>query len=245
MREKLEKLLALQELDLEIRKLERDRRSLEETLEEEKQEQSVKLQDFENEKAKLKKLHGEVKELEIDLESLQSKRKKLEEQQAAVKTNQEYKALNKEILDALAEVDRNEEKLIKKLDEIEAEKGRLKDLEEKVKQAEEKLKADLSVIQKEIDEINASIAGLNEKRGEIMPGLDSRTIRIYTKVFERTGGPAVVPVNNRTCGGCHLSITPQVENLTRRNEELILCENCSRILYYKPEEEDEPAKSEA
>lgn len=41
----------------------------------------------------------------------------------------------------------------------------------------------------------------------------------------------VVPLENRVCNGCHISLTAQDENLVRKGEKLIFCEHCSRILY--------------
>ena len=238
MQENLPKLLALQELDLQIRDLEKKKAFLDKVLLEEKALHSTHLEDFEKEKSKLTKLQTEIKELEIELEVLQEKRKKLEAQQAAVKTNQEYKALNKEILDTCAEIDRTEEVMIKKLDEIDEEKERLKKLGGELDVEKEKLDKDVMEVENDIRKVEAEIAELNKKRDEIIPTVDASTVRIYQKIFNRTGGPAIVAINNRTCAGCHLSVTAQVENMARRNEELVLCENCSRILFHKDEDEE-------
>ena len=110
---------------------------------------------------------------------------------------------------------------------------------------EEKLKAGTVETEKEVAEIDRQIAHLSTEKDAIVPVLDPSTLKTYRKVFKRTGGPAVVPVVNRTCGGCHLSVTAQIENLTRRNEDIILCENCARILYYKPVEEETESNEEA
>jgi len=238
MQEKLPKLLALQKLDLQIRDLDKKKASLDKILSEEKAHHSTHLENFEKEKSKLTKLQMEIKEFEVELEALQEKRKKLEAQQAAVKTNQEYKALNKEILDTCADVDRTEEAMIKKLDEIDEEKERIKKLDEELEVENEKLNKDVVEVENDIKKVEAEIIELNKKRDEIVPAIDASTMRIYQKVLDRTGGPAIVPINNRTCGGCHLAVTAQVENMARRNEELVLCENCSRILYHKDEDEE-------
>jgi uncharacterized protein len=239
MQEKILKLLDLQKLDIQIRDLRLKQELLEKSLSEEKVHYSSDKEEFEKEKSKLQKIQTDIKRFDIETESLQEKKKKLEAQQAAVKTNQEYKALSKEILDVCAEVDQTDESMIKKMDELDVEKKRLETLGASLKEQEAKLKRDIGVIETDIKSILNEIALLEQKRQVIAPEIDSATIRVYQKVFTRTGGPAIVPVSNRTCGGCHLSITAQVENLTRRNEELILCENCSRILYFKSDEPED------
>jgi LSD1 subclass zinc finger protein len=36
------------------------------------------------------------------------------------------------------------------------------------------------------------------------------------------------------CAECHVRLRPQHYNEVRRNDSLIQCESCSRILYYAP-----------
>ena len=245
MQNKIIRLLDLQKLDIKIRDLNRKKESLEISLKEQNTAFLTHRESFDKEKTKLAKLQSENKNSEIEIESLQQKKKKLEEQQAAVKTNQEYKALSKEILDVCADVDKNEELYIKKMDEIDGEKKHLEVHSTKLKEEESRLKQETTLIEDSIKTVSKEILELEAERQKIIPDIDSSMIRVYQKVFARTGGPAVVAVNNRTCGGCHLSITAQVENMTRRNEELILCENCSRILYYKADEAEENAEEKA
>lgn len=239
MQNKILRLLDLQEIDTKIRDLKRKKESFETSFREQTSAFSTHRENLEKEKAKLMKIQSEIKNIEIEIESFQQKKKKLEEQQVAVKTNQEYKALSKEILDVCAAVDLHEESYLKKMDELDNEKNRLESLTSGLKEEEAKLKEETASIEQSIDSIKREIAVLESERDRVLPDIEPGMVRIYQKVFARTGGPAVVPVINRTCGGCHLSVTAQLENMTRRNEELILCENCSRILYYKPDDEVE------
>jgi predicted nucleic acid-binding Zn-ribbon protein len=43
----------------------------------------------------------------------------------------------------------------------------------------------------------------------------------------------VVPIENRTCSGCHIALTAQHENLVRKGERLVFCEHCSRLHYWQ------------
>ena len=38
---------------------------------------------------------------------------------------------------------------------------------------------------------------------------------------------------------CHMHVPPQLFNLIQRNEQVILCPNCQRMLYWRPEREEE------
>ncbi len=57
-------------------------------------------------------------------------------------------------------------------------------------------------------------------------------------IFARRGGLAVVEVRAGTCQGCHMNVPPQLFNQIQRNEQVILCPNCQRMLYWRPEREE-------
>jgi predicted nucleic acid-binding Zn-ribbon protein len=39
------------------------------------------------------------------------------------------------------------------------------------------------------------------------------------------------------CTACNMALRPQVFSDIRRGDDLIVCDNCNRILFYRPEEE--------
>jgi predicted nucleic acid-binding Zn-ribbon protein len=47
-------------------------------------------------------------------------------------------------------------------------------------------------------------------------------------------GLAVARMVNAICLGCHVRLRPPVEQHVRRNDEIVQCESCQRILYYSP-----------
>jgi predicted nucleic acid-binding Zn-ribbon protein len=44
----------------------------------------------------------------------------------------------------------------------------------------------------------------------------------------------VVEARDGLCTGCHVRLRPQVFNEVRRNDSLIQCDSCLRILYFVP-----------
>ncbi len=73
------------------------------------------------------------------------------------------------------------------------------------------------------------------RRDEIVASVDGDLCRRYEMIFARRGGVAVVAVRGGTCQGCHMHVPPQLFNQLQRNEQLILCPNCQRMLYWQPE----------
>jgi hypothetical protein len=53
-------------------------------------------------------------------------------------------------------------------------------------------------------------------------------------VSQRRGGVAVAEARDGICTICHVRLRPQVFNTIRRNDEIIQCDSCQRILYFVP-----------
>jgi len=83
--------------------------------------------------------------------------------------------------------------------------------------------------------LSAEIERDRSRRDELVGIVDGDLCRRYEMIFSRRGGVAVVPVRGGTCQGCHMHVPPQLYNQLQRNEQLILCPNCQRMLYWQPE----------
>jgi hypothetical protein len=89
-----------------------------------------------------------------------------------------------------------------------------------------------------IGRLGAEIERDRGRRGELVEAVDGDLRRRYEMIFSRRGGVAVVAVRGGTCQGCHMNVPPQLYNLIQRNEQLILCPNCQRMLFWQPEGEE-------
>jgi predicted nucleic acid-binding Zn-ribbon protein len=89
-----------------------------------------------------------------------------------------------------------------------------------------------------IGRLGAEIERDRGRRGELVETVDGDLRRRYEMIFSRRGGVAVVPVRGGTCQGCHMHVPPQLYNLIQRNEQVILCPNCQRMLFWQPEGEE-------
>ncbi len=87
-------------------------------------------------------------------------------------------------------------------------------------------------------EVTALSAGLDEarhRRDELAGTIDTDLRRQYEAIFVRRRGLAVVEVRGGTCQGCHMRVAPQLSNEIQRNQRVIVCPNCHRILYARAE----------
>ena len=90
-----------------------------------------------------------------------------------------------------------------------------------------------------IKEINSEGSALKTKRDELAKGADAHVMPIYERLIRNKKNRVIVPIENRTCSGCHIALTAQHENLVRKGENLTFCEHCSRIHYWQEQEATE------
>jgi len=234
----LRNLLALQELDLQIISLSNERIKLESLVQKNKSEAERRQREIEEQEERIKRLKVEMRKLEVEIAEAGDRVRKLESQQIHVKTNEEYKALDKEIYEAKAHRARTEDILLQKMELLEEGTkgigGARQDLGSFIAQ----LQRESGEAEQKIREIESQAAGFQGKRSEITGTIDESHLRLYNRIFKNKKVPAIVPVVNRTCRGCHLAVPAAVESILRRHQSnIVTCENCARILYI-PEEED-------
>ena len=68
-----------------------------------------------------------------------------------------------------------------------------------------------------------------ETIGRIQPPVLSQ----YQKLLATKAGIAMAEARSESCSGCYMSIPPQVFVNVKKNESIITCPNCGRILYFK------------
>jgi predicted nucleic acid-binding Zn-ribbon protein len=62
-------------------------------------------------------------------------------------------------------------------------------------------------------------------------GVKSTYQRIVARIRD---GVAMAEARNGSCSACFMSLRPQLMSQIRRGDEIIICDNCNRILYYQP-----------
>jgi len=173
---------------------------------------------------------------------LQDKGRKAAEKRmkmAQIKNIKEMQALQREIDQIKQGNLQSEEQLISVLEELEAEGNILKEKEEELKAMEEEWRGKRQEAEAQLVELEQAVTEASKTRGETASRLNGDLIGRYELIFARRGGMAVVMVSGGICQGCHMNIPPQLWNEIIRSDKLILCPSCHRILYYKPPVSDD------
>ncbi len=182
-----------------------------------------------------KKLQLKQKDKEGLLGQKETNVKKLEGQLAMVKTNKEYSALQQEIASLKADDSLLEEEIIKIMDEVEAAGEAVKAEKERLKEVEKHFGVREDEIKQEEKRLRDAFEGLQKKRMEIIQQVDPEIREHYDLLVKKKQGLALVKLNGENCGACRLQLRAQVINELQLGQSLVVCENCSRILYIEAE----------
>jgi predicted nucleic acid-binding Zn-ribbon protein len=117
----------------------------------------------------------------------------------------------------------------------------LNKIKESLTQSEESSVALENEIKESIRMINREGTELKVSRDLLAKTADPEIMRIYQRLLNNKKDRVVVPIENRTCSGCHITLTAQHENVVRKGERLTFCEHCSRIHYWQEAEAIEGA----
>jgi predicted nucleic acid-binding Zn-ribbon protein len=239
MQEALKVIIDIQELDMKMIRLMRLKKERQkelgqiESLRKELHQQLVEKQQ------EIKEVDQTIQQHEQKVQETSARIKKLETQQASAKKVDEFNALSLETTAAEREKIALEQKLSDLVDKKIAEEELLDRIQQSLKSSEESSLDLEKEIQSSIQLINKEGSHLKEMRNELAKTANPELLQIYERLLKNKKDRVVVPIENRTCSGCHIVLTAQHENLVRKGENLVFCEHCSRIHYWQEAESEE------
>jgi len=89
-----------------------------------------------------------------------------------------------------------------------------------------------------IERLGADIERDRARRQSLIDTVDEALRGRYEMILSRRGGLAVVAVRDGTCQGCRMRVPPQLYNQIQRNDQVILCPSCQRMLHWQPEQSE-------
>lgn len=189
-------------------------------------------------KQKIEELGKQRFSLSVDLQDCSLRKEHLEKQMDNVKTQKEYETLDKEIRD----VGDKEQNLRKELNNLDRSIEQYKEDEKKsenyieiIQQEYEEEREKMVVQEKEKTE---RIKELQTIEAQITPGLDTDMVFKFKRIIRSKQGIGIVAIKNGVCTGCHMILPMQFVNDVRKNERVMFCPYCSRVLYFESDQHD-------
>jgi uncharacterized protein len=170
--------------------------------------------------------------MERDLLTMQQRLSKYKEQLMDVKTNAEYHAMQHQIASANAEVGRIEEQILVSMMEADEIAARLKAAETALKSDEATIAKERAAIQVDAADKQRVLDESNRERDALVPEMSRDELELFERVLKARQGIAVAQAINGHCSICHVRLRPQVYNTILRNDAIVQCDHCQRVLYF-------------
>jgi predicted nucleic acid-binding Zn-ribbon protein len=170
--------------------------------------------------------------LDKDVAAVDVRLARFDDHKAAVKTNQEYTALLHEIATAKAEKDAIEDRILLLMEEADGLGSELKAAEAAVTQARRDAELERAALGAERTSLEQTLSRLSADRTRKVGDTSPAVFAKYDQILKSRRGLAVVRMIGETCAACHVRLRPQVAQVVRRNEDIVQCESCQRILYH-------------
>jgi predicted nucleic acid-binding Zn-ribbon protein len=232
LRKQLELLWEIQNIDLELKSIREERDRYPQEIKKLDEKQKIEKEKIQKEKEKIESLEKTRRQKEGHLNLEQEKIKRTEGRMFEVKTNKEYKALLSEI-DAIKEANnRMEEEVLQVLEEIDELKKDLSKREKEAGVTVEKIETERKKLQEKMVHDDQAWNEQMERREVLIQQIDPKLFKLYNTLREKRQEMGVVSVKNETCQGCFVNVPPQMFIEVQKNNTLIRCPNCNRILYW-------------
>jgi predicted nucleic acid-binding Zn-ribbon protein len=188
--------------------------------------------DVEAAKSRLHESQAARRALEKDVAAVDTRLARFDDHKAAVKTNQEYTALLHEIATAKAEKDAIEERILLLMEEADLRTAELKAAETRLVDASRAGDTARASFAAERKALQSDMDRLAAQRADHAKSVDARSLATYEQLLKVRRGIAVAQMIGEVCAACHVRQRPHVVQLIRRNDEIVQCESCQRILYF-------------
>ncbi len=233
MKTQIKNLLELQNIDLQIESLLLKEKEIPKQKEKLRIQEKKLRQEIEDSEKHHKKLVLDQRECERQIAQLQEQIKKYNNQLQAVKKNEEYQALLREIDEVKKQIGLKEEEQIKIMLEMDEANLFFLEAKKRIETEIQQLKKQEEQIDKELQEVIQERKGLEQKKLDFQRLVSVELLNHYLRVKQRRKtGPVVVPLRDEICSGCFMQILPQVVNEIMASEKIHTCRHCGRILYY-------------
>jgi uncharacterized protein len=232
----LSQLIELQELDLEIQRVSGRLSRIPEERESTENDFKQHAAEFLDLKSKHEQTLEDRKQLEIELATTQQNLDKFEQDKTRVRNEKEYTAVLREIDSSRKHVGTLETDILKRMEELEKLDAELVARAPDVERMRAEVDSSLAALDKERDAANRQLSEFVEHRKKLAGQMPRALFSSYDRMSRLGRGQALAEVrSNGICVACRVRVRPKIFSDVRKGDQLVTCENCGRILYYRNE----------
>jgi predicted nucleic acid-binding Zn-ribbon protein len=232
----LRQLIELQELDLEIQRIS-DRLARIPT---ERDQVENEFKQYAAEFLGLKSKHEQIlkdrKQLEAELADVQEHHEKYKQDLMRVTNQKQYETALREIDATKKHAGTLETEILRQMEEVEKLEAELKERAPDAERKRAEVDENLASLDRERDEAAQKLDALSDERQRAAQGMSAQAMSTYDRMARSRRGQALSEVSSEgVCLACRMKVRPKVFSDVRKGDQLITCEHCGRILYYRAE----------
>ena len=192
------------------------------------------LRRLEHDKAALAANQRDRKRLEGDIQANEQKVSKLKTQMMEAKNNEQYRAFQHEIEFAGHETRKAEDRILELMSEAEPLDKNVKAAEVSLADEKKLVEGDKNAARETTAKHQQEIDTLKADRASIVAAMTPATVSLYERVRKNRANVGITEVVAGRCGRCNIMLRPQYLQDLKKNDKIMTCESCGRILYYNP-----------
>ena len=182
-------------------------------------------------------LQAKKKGIELNIAAAEDGVRKHQRELNLIKDNNAFKALLSEIENDKKMKDELETQELVLLEEIDQASAQDKVVQAEVKAAEGALNSEIAALEAEGHKVAHDLELAAAGRAAAVAAITPELVEKYESIRSGRGGLALAPAHEDTtngklsCGGCHMSMTPQKMLDLKKHDTLTVCGDCRRLMY--------------
>lgn len=228
----LEQLSDVQTRDLELDALEAEKEQTPPLLIETRASKAALERQLEDKRLAFKELRKQLRENELELEALQSRRRSASEAALRASTSKEASQYQNQELQFATRLEELEADTLPLMERLEAMQAEVTALEDELAELQPELDRLSAEEEARVADIAAKMERVQLEREELASGIDSALLKQYDQVRRARRGLGLVQVvDQQNCGGCNVRLPIHVLQKVRRGVGITRCPSCGRILW--------------
>ncbi|MFP3938341.1 MAG: zinc ribbon domain-containing protein [Phycisphaerae bacterium] len=190
----------------------------------------------------------EADALELELKSREDDVSRLRLSLNSARTNKEYAGILTQINTIKADNSKLEESALSMMQEIESLNEQVGQIAQRIENENKRLENIRESNSAEVERLNEMLQDLDAKRAEAARDIPPEALATFERIAETYDGEAMAPIevhgkkppHTYICGGCFMTLSAEHANALQTRDEIRTCDNCGRILYLEPQQQEAP-----
>jgi len=231
----LAQLIALQDADTNIRRLQTEIESIPDRRAEIEKEFDQRAFEIRAMEERRDNARHERTRLEAEIFEQKQRAERADRNLMAAKKPEEYTAAIREADAARKQISAFETQVLEQMEISEQAEKELAERAPEVEKLRGEMEASFKAFDQQAKAQQKLLQQAHEDRDRLTRELPKATSALYKRISSRIrDGVAVAEARNGACTACYMALRPQIMSQVRKGDEVITCDNCNRILYYAP-----------